>query len=274
MRRQIVRFFVVASATAHDDIRRRSRQMVHPNPMIRFVVAFAGLLLTGCATRFDWKGPSTSPISPPFDAAIVLGCPSQSDGRPTLCQLGRALQASLLWKNGSVRNFITSGAAVHTPYVEAEAMAAIMVAAGVPAEHIYLDPNALHTDENVYNGLQIAKRLGWQRLAVLSDRGHSAFGCEFLSSFGSTCVALSVDRAAVRALHQQLGAAIDDVRTLPDPAYRPLADRERAIFEQTGRKRPPSFLLYPAIAIMRTNGETWVPNAPASVPILRYADRR
>jgi hypothetical protein len=230
-----------------------------------------GLLVPSCAGRYDVK--SSMIASKKFDAVIVLGCPSKDDGSPTLCQLGRALQASLLWDQGVVQHFITSGGAVHTPYVEAEAIAQLMVAAGVPPDRIYLDPNALHTDENVYNGLQIAKKQGWKELAILSDRGHSSFGCEFMTSFGERCAALSVDRDAVKARHQQLHERIQPLRAPRDPEYITLAERERRIYEQTGRRRPPSFLLYPQIAIMRSNGERWTPHAPAEPPILCYADK-
>ncbi len=227
------------------------------------------LLLGGCATRYDLK----PTMSTRFDAVIVLGCPSKEDGSPTLCQLGRALQASLLWEQGTAQHFITSGGAVHTPFVEAEAIAQLMVTAGVPAERIYLDPNALHTDENVFNGLQIARKQRWEKLAILSDRGHSAFGCQFMTAFGASCAALSVDRDAVKARHAQLHDKIAPVRAPRDPSYVTLAERERKIYEQTGRRRPPSFLLYPQIAIMRSNGEKWQPHAPAEAPILCYADR-
>ena len=51
----------------------------------------------------------------PFDAVVVPGCPSQDDGSPSYCQLGRAGHAALLWKGGWTRNFIVSGSDVHTP---------------------------------------------------------------------------------------------------------------------------------------------------------------
>src|SRR6185369_1401839 len=97
------------------------------------------------------------PVRPPYDVVIIPGCPSEADGALSLCQLSRALWGALLWERGDTRAFITSGAAVHSPYVEAEALAAALAALGVPAEHIYLEPNALHTDENMYNSLQIAR---------------------------------------------------------------------------------------------------------------------
>lgn len=246
-------------------------RLAPPTRALGLVLWLTGILVgtSGCATRFDVRLPTAQP----FDAAIVLGCPSNDDGSPTLCQLGRALQASLLWRAGQVQYFIPSGAAVHSPYVEAEALAQIMVAAGIPADRIFLEPNALHTDENVYNGLQIARRMGWTRLAVLSDRGHSGFGCQFLTSYGSDCAALSVDRGAVKQRHAELATTLASLRAPVDRSFLPLAERERRQFVATGRRRPPSFLLYPSIAIMRSNGESWQPVAPAEAPILCYADR-
>lgn len=224
------------------------------------------LAASGCLAHLEVRDKPAAP----FEGVIVLGCPSKDDGTPTGCQLGRALYAAIVWERGYADHFITSGSSVATPYVEAEAIAQLMVAAGVPPDRIYLEPNALHTDENVYNSLQIAGALGWQRLAVLSDKGHAAFGCQFAIAYGRECGALSVERDAVIRKHQQLRASVDGVRASPDPAFLPLADRERQIFHRTGRRRPPSFVLYPSLAIMATNGERWIPNAPPTPPILRY----
>jgi hypothetical protein len=102
-------------------------------------VRFLLLMLFGCGTaRLELR---TAPDKP-FDVVIVPGCPSEDDGSLSRCQMARALWAARLWDLGWARHFITSGAAVHSPYVEAEAIAAAMAAAGVPANKIYLESNA------------------------------------------------------------------------------------------------------------------------------------
>jgi hypothetical protein len=112
------------------------------------------LAVAGCGVaRLEQRDPPARP----FDAVIVPGCPSEDDGSLSRCQMARALWAARLWDLGWARNFITSGAAVHSPYVEADALAAALAALGVPADHIYVEPNALHTDEIVYYSLRIAR---------------------------------------------------------------------------------------------------------------------
>jgi hypothetical protein len=71
---------------------------------------------------------------------------------------------------------------------------------------------------------------------------------------------------AVTALHplERLRA----VRTEEARDYRPLAEREHAIAQRSGRHRPPSYLLYPLLGWMRLNGEYWVPWAPPGPPRL------
>src|SRR6478736_10236582 len=118
------------------------------------LVALAVLANLGCNTdRLEMRG--TPPA--PFDAVVVPGCPSELDGSLSRCQMARAVWAARLWERGWARNFITSGSAVYTPFVEAEALAAALVALGVPPDRIWLEPNALHTDENMVYSLQIAR---------------------------------------------------------------------------------------------------------------------
>src|SRR3954467_14171611 len=98
-----------------------------------------GALAGGCAAQWG----AVLDRRAPFDVVIVPGCPSLDDGAMSPCQMSRAVWASILWKRGVASSFITSGSAVHSPYVEAEALAAGMVALGVPPERIWLEPNAL-----------------------------------------------------------------------------------------------------------------------------------
>lgn len=232
------------------------------------VATLIALVASGCAApRLDARA------VPPggFDALIVPGCPTEEDGAPSRCQKGRALWAAILWERGWARNLIVSGAAVHTPWVEAEVLAALVHALGVPAERIHLEPNALHTDENMYDALQIARARGWRTVAVASNGGHAAGGCTMVRGWGQPCTALPVDRAAVEA-RAASAPHLAQVRTRPVARWVPLVERERRITAETGRRRPPSYLLYPMAGLMRLNGEVWIPRAPAKPPLVTWAD--
>jgi hypothetical protein len=220
--------------------------------------------VAGCA-RYEVKPTAGTAL----DAVIVPGCPSQDDGSLSPCQMSRAVWAAILWRRGVTPSFIASGAAVHTPYVEAQALAQAMAALGIPPERIWIEPNALHTDENMYYSLQIARALGLRRLGVASQKGHAAWGCQMLVDWGQSCAAISVDMTAVLAEHGR--ALLAQLRAPVEPHWQPLGARERALAERSGRRRPPSFLLYPYIGYLRLNGERWIPYAPAQPPLTTWA---
>lgn len=216
------------------------------------------------------------PPAEPFDAIIIPGCPSAADGSLTRCQSRRAMWAAILWQRGYARNFITSGGAVLSPYIEADAIAAAMTALGVPAERIYLDPHALHTDENIYNAWQIARQNGWSRLAVASDRGQALGACEMLEEWHKSCGAFSMDYGLVE---QRLQAApqLQGVRPekVPAGSFIPLKQREAERARRLGRRaRPPSILLYPLMLLRKALGwSTWQPFARPDEPALTWAAR-
>ena len=236
--------------------------------LLAVTVAAPVAVTLGCAAHYEVR--ATPPTH--FDVVIIPGCPSEEDGSLTLCQMARAAWGSILWQRGVTGAFITSGGAVHSRYVEAEAIAAGMTALGVPADRIWIEPNALHTDENMYDSLQIARALGFRTIAVASQKGHAAWSCRMLEDWGvSGCRAFSVDMNAVRASGARERLA--SVRTPAAPDYLPIVERERAIAARIGRHRPPSYLLYPFLGYLRLNGERWIPYAPLKPVLMTWADR-
>ncbi|HEX8950728.1 MAG TPA: YdcF family protein [Polyangia bacterium] len=218
-------------------------------------------LLAGCAAHYEVRPTAATR----FDAVIIPGCPSEDDGSLSPCQMSRAAWAAILWQRGLASAFITSGAAVHSRYVEADAIAAGMTALGVPADRIWLEPNALHTDENMYFSLRIARALGFRSVAVASQKGHAAWSCRMLEDWGqASCGAFSVDMDAVLATHPR--ERLRAVRTAPIGDWLPLVERERALARRIGRHRPPSYFLYPMLGWLRLNGERWIPYAPPGPP--------
>jgi hypothetical protein len=221
--------------------------------MLRWLVV-AIVLAGGCgAARLEMHGPPARP----FDVVIVPGCPSEEDGSLSRCQMARAVWAARLWEAGWATHFITSGSAVHSPYVEADALAAALTELGVPADRIYLERNALHTDENMVYSMAIARRLGFRSLAVASNS--AALDCLMLRDWGQECRAYEMDIPWVIRRHAALGNPLERVRTHKVTTFVPLAEREREIARRTGRHRSPSFVLYLGLGLMRTNGERWVP---------------
>ncbi len=223
--------------------------------------------------------------NPPFDVVIVPGCPSQESGGISPCQARRAMWAAILWQRGYARHFITSGSAVISPFVEAEALAAAMAALGVPAERIYLEPHALHTEENIYNALQLARLAGWTRLAVASDRGQAAGACQMLqdwlrvdsghSQADAQPGAFTMDYELVKARLLQAAPKLRTIRTEPVSDFVPLSKRERERAQLYGRcPRLPSFILYPLMVLRRRLGlSPWQPFAPPTSTLQTWAER-
>lgn len=211
--------------------------------------AFVTLALASLATHVLACGPSkylvTERPSVPFDAIIVPGCPSQADGSPSFCQLGRAGEAALLWQRGWTTHFIVSGSAVHSPYVEAEAIAQEMTVLGVPPDRIVLERDALHTDENVYYSMRIADELGFETLAVASNEPIGSWMCDLMTKWGHACSSIDMDTSALRKFMPPHQSELRALRARRVANWEPLDRREARIAKITGHARPPSFLYYP-----------------------------
>lgn len=224
----------------------------------------AGMVLhAGCASaRLEVRG---APLRP-FDAIIVPGCPSRLDGSVSRCQARRAMWAAILWERGYAHHFITSGAAVTSPFIEAEALAEAMTLFGVPAERIYLEPGALHTDENIYNALQIARLAGWSRLAIASDVNQAVGACQMLEDWHPQCGAFSMDYGLVESRLIEHQPRLSTLRTQVVNSFMPLKQREQARARHSGRSpRPPSFVVYTQMFLRKAFGKTpWQPFLPES----------
>lgn len=238
------------------------------------VGAAAALLLAGCAGPVELL--RRRPIAPAVDAVIVPGCPCEPDGRLSACLRRRVLWAAHVWSRGAARRVVVSGAATYNRCVEAEAMAAGLAALDVPADRIFIEPNARHTDENLYYGMQVAERLGGRTFAVASDGAQASGGCAFLASWGRVCLAASADRAVVEADSARLGARLDDVRVplVADAGWLPVGEYEARRVAAGGPSRPGSPWLYLVRAPLgRVVGCPWVPvPSPDTTPV-SWAER-
>ena len=172
--------------------------------------ALSLLMLSACASR----GTVVSPPQGAVDVIVVPGCPTQEDGRLSECQWRRAAWAKHLHETGMAQRFITSGGAAYTPYVEAETIAAGMIALGVPEERILRETQALHTDQNTGYALAIAQQQGFETVGMASDPGHSGGMCAMAARWGWTCTDFAMEYDDVVAV---LGDDPPDVRLDPIP---------------------------------------------------------
>ena len=87
----------------------------------------------------------------PYDAVIVPGFPFEDEVWNEKMKL-RVYWAQHLYDRGLTENIIFSGSAVYTPYVEAKIMALYAVELGIPEDHIFVEPRAEHSVENIFFG--------------------------------------------------------------------------------------------------------------------------
>jgi uncharacterized SAM-binding protein YcdF (DUF218 family) len=107
-----------------------------------------------------------------FDALIVLGSPPDADGNPTPVQLSRVTEAVHEYERGVASHLILTGGTTHGSYVEAEVMARVAEAQGVPASSIVIEPQALDTIQNACYSVRIMKAHGWRSAEVISNARH------------------------------------------------------------------------------------------------------
>lgn len=103
-----------------------------------------------------------------FDAIIVPGVPFENNQWSRVMK-GRVYWSKYLYDKGIAKNIIYSGSAVYSPYYEGKIMALYAEALGIPKAHIYTEIKAEHSTENIYYSYKLAKKLGFNRIALASD---------------------------------------------------------------------------------------------------------
>jgi uncharacterized SAM-binding protein YcdF (DUF218 family) len=107
-----------------------------------------------------------------FDAIIVLGSPTDSDGDPTPEQLARVTEGVHEYERGVAPRLILTGGAAHNQFVEAQVMARVAEAQGVPLSAIFVEPEAKDTIQNACNSVRIMRAHGWHSAEVVSAASH------------------------------------------------------------------------------------------------------
>jgi uncharacterized SAM-binding protein YcdF (DUF218 family) len=122
-----------------------------------------------------------------YDIVIVPGVPFEN-GKWSFVMKGRVYWSKYLYDNGITENVIYSGAAVYTPYIEAEIMAMYASGLGIPEENIFTETLAEHSTENVFYSYKKARKLGFQKIALATD----PFQAKMLKRFAKKIVSPDV----------------------------------------------------------------------------------
>ena len=125
--------------------------------------------------------------APPAPVALVLGAQVYPSGTPSPFLAARLELARRLLAAGTVQVLLLSGDGAAPEYDEPAAMAAYLVARGVPAERMVLDRFGLDTYDSAYRAREV---FGLDRLLVVTQTYH-------LPRAVGTCRALGVEADGV-----------------------------------------------------------------------------
>jgi len=106
-----------------------------------------------------------------FDAIIVLGASIDRDGNPTPTLLSRLTEGVREYERGVAPRLIVTGG-LQDGHTQAEIMARVAEAQGVPASAIVVEPNAENTIQNACFSARIMKRQGWRSAEVVTSPSH------------------------------------------------------------------------------------------------------
>ena len=134
------------------------------------LVVVLGLIVWAAVERA--LAPTGNTAQDHFDVLIVLGSPADSDGNPSPLELARVTEAVEEYERGVAPRIIVTGGAAKNRFVEAQVMARIAEAQGIPASAVLEDPHARNTIENTCNALGIMRSHGWTSAEVISSSSH------------------------------------------------------------------------------------------------------
>jgi len=139
------------------------------------VTLFAAIVffMASCVTAANQKFVKKEQFKT-YDAIIVPGLPFEDGEWGDLMKM-RVYWSYYLYKKGIAKNIIYSGSAVYSPYVEAKIMALYAEKLGIDPEHIFVEPRAKHSTENLYYSYKIAEKNGFKKVALATDPFQSSF---------------------------------------------------------------------------------------------------
>jgi len=135
------------------------------------VLALVALLMAWAAVARR-IAPRSNTARAQFDAILVLGTPADSDGNPSPKMLDRVTEGVREYRRGVAPRLIVSGAAAHNRFVEADVMARVAEAQGVPASAVIKETRALDTVQNACYSERILTAHGWHSVEVVSSAAH------------------------------------------------------------------------------------------------------
>ncbi len=136
------------------------------------ILAFIAVALVGWGFAARKLAPVSNTSLTRFDALIVLGFPADDEGNPSPEQLARVTEGVREYERGVAPRLILTGGAAHNHFVEAQVMARVAEAQGIPRSAILIEPRAMDTIQNACYSERIMQEHGWHSAEVVSNRSH------------------------------------------------------------------------------------------------------
>lgn len=157
------------------------------------------------------------------DCILVLGCGVRPDGEPSLMLRDRLNTGLALYEAGAAPKLLMSGDHGRKEYDEVNAMKAVALNAGVPAQDIFLDHAGFSTYESMVRAVEVFQV---RRVIVVSQRYHlyravydaRAMGLE---AWGVAAEDIAYAGQLVREAREILARAKDCLYCIvrPDPTF-------------------------------------------------------
>ena len=106
------------------------------------------------------------------DWVVVLGAPSEPDGRPSPVQIRRCSRALEIRREKQNAVFLLMGAAVQNDAVESASMRDWLLSKGVQASSIWTEERTATTRDQVRLLRDLVRRYEMRSLTLISDRTH------------------------------------------------------------------------------------------------------
>lgn len=132
--------------------------------LIAGVLAYAALIGLVCYWEANVPAPSG------YDGIIVLGAQVLPSGEPSVQLRWRLDKAKEMYELNPCYIVACGGQGGKEPAPEGDVMRDLLIAEGIPREHVVSDPHSMDTKENIRNAWDILKGLGCEKpLIVTSD---------------------------------------------------------------------------------------------------------
>ena len=137
---------------------------------IKLWLMAAGVAVYAALVAMVYVREVSVPKASGYDGIIVLGAQVLPTGEPSVQLRWRLDKAREVYNRSPCLMVVCGGQGANEPAPEGDVMRAVLLAEGLPAEHVISEPVSANTQENIRNAWNILKEHGCEKpLIVTSD---------------------------------------------------------------------------------------------------------